>query len=130
MADLIFYTNPHVARADRPLDAGGSRRALRDRRRRLCASMHDADYRAVNPMMKVPAIVHNGKTVTEVRGDLRLSRRRLSRRGPRPARRRKGRLLPLAVLRRRARSSRRSPTMPSGWDPIPTKRPDVRLRHL
>ena len=29
------------------------------------AAMHDADYRRVNPMMKVPAIVHDGQTVTE-----------------------------------------------------------------
>jgi glutathione S-transferase len=27
--------------------------------------MHGDDYRAINPMMKVPAIVHEGKTVTE-----------------------------------------------------------------
>ncbi len=29
------------------------------------AVMHDEAYRAVNPMMKVPAIVHKGKLVTE-----------------------------------------------------------------
>lgn len=29
------------------------------------AVMHDEEYRRVNPMMKVPAIVHRGKTVTE-----------------------------------------------------------------
>lgn len=29
------------------------------------ATMHDAAYRAINPMMKVPTIIHNGKTVTE-----------------------------------------------------------------
>lgn len=29
------------------------------------AAMHDEAYRAVNPMMKVPAIVHDGKVVTE-----------------------------------------------------------------
>jgi len=29
------------------------------------SSMHDEAYRAVNPMMKVPAIVHGGKTITE-----------------------------------------------------------------
>ena len=30
--------------------------------------MHDAAYRAVNPMMKVPAIAHDGKIVTECAG--------------------------------------------------------------
>ena len=29
------------------------------------ATMHDAGYRAINPMMKVPTIVHDGRTVTE-----------------------------------------------------------------
>ena len=29
------------------------------------STMKDEDYRAVNPMMKVPAISHNGKVVTE-----------------------------------------------------------------
>ena len=30
--------------------------------------MHDDAYRAINPMMKVPAIVHGGRTVTECAG--------------------------------------------------------------
>lgn len=29
------------------------------------ATMHDEEYRRVNPMMKVPALVHDGRTVTE-----------------------------------------------------------------
>lgn len=29
------------------------------------ATMHDEAYRQVNPMMKVPALVHDGRTVTE-----------------------------------------------------------------
>ena len=63
--DLIFYTNPmsrgQIARwmleevgapyETRILDYG--------------TTMKDADYLAVNPMGKVPAIVHNGKIVTE-----------------------------------------------------------------
>ena len=63
--DLIFYTNPmsrgQIARwmleevgapyEPRILDYG--------------TTMKDADYLAVNPMGKVPAIVHDGKIVTE-----------------------------------------------------------------
>jgi glutathione S-transferase len=63
--DLIFYTNPmsrgQIARwmleevgapyETRILDYG--------------TTMKDADYLAVNPMGKVPAIVHDGKIVTE-----------------------------------------------------------------
>ena len=63
--DLIFYTNPmsrgQIARwmleevgapyGTRILDYG--------------TTMKDADYLAVNPMGKVPAIVHDGKIVTE-----------------------------------------------------------------
>ena len=30
--------------------------------------MHDEPYRAINPMMKVPAIAHHGRTVTECAG--------------------------------------------------------------
>ena len=71
MADIKFYTNPmsrgqivrwmleevgadyeqHIVNYD--VMADGS------------ASMRDDDYGRVNPMRKVPAIVHNGKTVTE-----------------------------------------------------------------
>ncbi len=31
-------------------------------------NMHDDVYRAINPMMKVPAIVHDGRTITECAG--------------------------------------------------------------
>lgn len=65
-SDLIFYTNPmsrgQIARwmleeVGAPydtviLDYGDD-------------GMKAADYRAINPMGKVPAIVHNGRTVTE-----------------------------------------------------------------
>lgn len=65
MDNILFYTNPmsrgqiarwalHEAGADYEqilLEYGGS--------------MKDAPFLAVNPMGKVPAIVHNGKTVTE-----------------------------------------------------------------
>lgn len=64
-AELILYTNPksrgRIARwmieetgaayEVVPLDYG--------------TSMVAADYRAINPMMKVPAIVHQGRVVTE-----------------------------------------------------------------
>lgn len=65
MDNILFYTNPmsrgqiarwalHEAGADYEqilLEYGGS--------------MKDAAFLAVNPMGKVPAIVHNGRTVTE-----------------------------------------------------------------
>ena len=65
-SDLIFYTNPmsrgQIARwmleevgaaYDTVILAYGE------------DGMKAADYRAINPMGKVPAIVHNGRTVTE-----------------------------------------------------------------
>lgn len=64
MSDLIFYTNPMsrgqivrwmLEEVGRPYEA-----KIVD-----YAVMHDDAYRAVNPMMKVPAIVHDGKVVTE-----------------------------------------------------------------
>ena len=109
MADIIFYTNPQsrgrivrwmLEEIGQPYEteviAYDQMKAIR--------------YLAVNPMGKVPAIKHRGHVVTEVRGDLRLSRRRLPRGRPWPARRRESRLLSLALLRRRARSRPRSPT--------------------
>lgn len=64
MPDIIFYTNPMsrgqivrwmLEEVGQPYD------------QKIIGYdvMHDAAYRAVNPMMKVPAIVHRGKTVTE-----------------------------------------------------------------
>ena len=67
MADLKFYTNPMsrgqivrwmLEEVGQPYDT-----TIID-----YAVMHDAAYRAVNPMMKVPAIVHDGKIVTECAG--------------------------------------------------------------
>ena len=67
MADLIFYTNPMsrgqivrwmLEEVGEPYDA-----KIVD-----YGVMHDEAYRAVNPMMKVPAIVHGGKIVTECAG--------------------------------------------------------------
>lgn len=64
MADIQFYTNPmsrgQIARwmleeVGQPYDQHIIGYDV----------MHDAEYRAVNPMMKVPAIVHGGQTVTE-----------------------------------------------------------------
>ena len=107
MSDIIFYHNPMsrgqivrwmLEEVGAPYDT-----EILD----YASSMKDEEYRAINPMMKVPAISHQGKVVTEMRGDLRLSGRRLSRSRARPARGRKGRLLSLAVLRRRpARAGR------------------------
>ncbi|MEO7410603.1 MAG: glutathione S-transferase family protein [Sphingomicrobium sp.] len=67
MADIQFYTNPmsrgQVARwmleeVGQPYDQHIIGYDV----------MHDDAYRAVNPMMKVPAIVHRGQTVTECAG--------------------------------------------------------------
>lgn len=64
-APLVFYTNP-MSRgriAHWMLEEVGApyRTVYLD----YGASMQDAAYRAVNPMGKVPAIVHHGQTVTE-----------------------------------------------------------------
>ena len=66
MSDLIFYTNPQsrgqtirwmLEEVGQPYEA----RILG-----YGTSMKDPAYLAVNPMGKVPAIVHKGKVVTEV----------------------------------------------------------------
>ena len=67
MADITFYTNPMsrgqivrwmLEEVGQPYDT-----EIVD-----YAVMHDAGYRTINPMMKVPAIVHRGKVVTECAG--------------------------------------------------------------
>ena len=66
MADeLIFYTNP-MSRGQIVrwmLEEVGA--PYETRLLGYGTSMKEADYLAVNPMGKVPAIVHNGKVVTE-----------------------------------------------------------------
>jgi glutathione S-transferase len=65
MSDIIFYHNPMsrgqiirwmLEEVGAPYDT-----EILD----YASSMKDDDYRAINPMMKVPAITHNGKVVTE-----------------------------------------------------------------
>ena len=131
---LTFYTNPHVARPHRPLGAGGDRaspttRSILD----FGPAMRTPDYLAINPMAKVPALVHDGGTVTEVAGHRHLARRPLpglgpDARGPR-------RLLPLDVLRRgparirrhqRARWASRCRRGPAGPDGLRQPRPGDR----
>lgn len=65
MTDLIFYTNPMsrgqiirwmLEEVGAPYDT-----EILD----YASSMKGEEYRAINPMMKVPAIVHNGHVVTE-----------------------------------------------------------------
>ena len=81
-------------------------------------TMKDAQYLAVNPMGKVPAIKHNGHVVTEAAAIWPISPT-CSPKLPRSPRQREGRLLSLALLRGGARPSRRSPiTTPNG-----TRRP-------
>jgi glutathione S-transferase len=65
MSDLILYTNPQsrgrIARW--ALEEVGADYEVRVMN--YADSMKSADYLAVNPMGKVPAIVHRGKVVTE-----------------------------------------------------------------
>ena len=65
MADIIFYHNPMsrgqiirwmLEEVGAPYDT-----EILD----YASSMKSAEYRAINPMMKVPAIAHNGRVVTE-----------------------------------------------------------------
>jgi glutathione S-transferase len=65
MSDIIFYHNPMsrgqiirwmLEEVGAPYDT-----EILD----YASSMKDENYRAINPMMKVPAISHNGKVVTE-----------------------------------------------------------------
>ncbi|MEO7410504.1 MAG: glutathione S-transferase N-terminal domain-containing protein, partial [Sphingomicrobium sp.] len=67
MADIKFYTNPMsrgqivrwmLEEVGEPYDQHVIDYEM----------MHGDAYRAVNPMMKVPAIVHRGRTVTECAG--------------------------------------------------------------
>ena len=102
MADpLIFYTNPMsrgrivrwmLEEVGEPYETG-----ILD----YGTTMKGADYLAINPMGKVPAISHGDTRRHRVRGDLRLSRRMF----PEPGWRLRGDqtrpLLSLAVLRRR-----------------------------
>ena len=64
-ADLVFYTNPmsrgRIARW--MLEETGC--DYETRTLDYASSMKDGDYLTVNPMGKVPAIVHNGRVVTE-----------------------------------------------------------------
>lgn len=65
MSDLVFYTNPmsrgRIARW--MLEEVGA--AYETRYVRYGEEMNGPDYLAINPMAKVPAITHGGKTVTE-----------------------------------------------------------------
>jgi glutathione S-transferase len=65
MSDIVFYHNPMsrgqivrwmLEEVGAPYDT-----EILD----YASSMKDEGYRAINPMMKVPAISHNGKIVTE-----------------------------------------------------------------
>ena len=62
MAELILYTNPMSRGADGAMDAGEGRAgpALTRPRDRgpYGPEMKSASYRAINPMGKVPALVH------------------------------------------------------------------------
>ena len=66
MTDLIFYTNPmsrgRIARW--MLEEAGA--AYDTEVISFGEPMHGADYKAINPMAKVPAIRHGGVIVTEV----------------------------------------------------------------
>ena len=101
--EIVFYTNPmsrgRIVRW--MLEEVGNRTAPKIVE---YANNKSPEYLAINPMGKVPALTHGRCGGDRVRGDLRLSRRRLPRGRPRAAARehRPGALLSLAVLRRRA----------------------------
>ncbi len=65
MADITFYTNPmsrgQIARWALEEAGADYEQVLLD----YDSSMKADEYLAINPMGKVPAIVHDGKTVTE-----------------------------------------------------------------
>ena len=67
MADIQFYTNPmsrgQIARW--MLEEVGQ---PYDQHIISYDVMHDEPYAKINPMMKVPAIIHHGRTVTECAG--------------------------------------------------------------
>lgn len=66
MADLVFYTNP-MSRGQTVrwmLEEVGA--PYETRILDYGTTMKGDDYRAINPMGKVPAIVHKGRVVTEV----------------------------------------------------------------
>ena len=64
--ELHSLHKPYVARADCTLDAGRKGGAARETRYlHNGPGMSSAEYADVNPMRKVPAIVHDGMVVTE-----------------------------------------------------------------
>ena len=66
MSDLVFYTNP-MSRGQTVrwmLEEVGH--PYETRILEYGTTMKGADYLAINPMGKVPAIVHGGRIVTEV----------------------------------------------------------------
>ncbi len=79
--DLVFYTNPmsrgRIARW--MLEELGE--PYRTEIVEFGPAMKSPAYLAVNPMGKVPAVRHEDVVITEVRGDLCLSRRRVSGKG-------------------------------------------------
>ena len=66
MADLIFYTNPQSRGQTVRWMLEEVGQPYETRILGYGTSMKDPAYLAINPMGKVPAIVHRGKTVTEV----------------------------------------------------------------
>jgi len=67
-SNLIFYTNPmsrgRIARWMLEETGADYETVILD----YASSLKGADYLAINPMGKVPAIVHNGQTITECAG--------------------------------------------------------------
>ena len=91
--------------------------------------MKSERYLAVNPMGKVPAIKHGGHVVTECAAICAYLADVFPQARLGPREQREGRLLPLAVLRRRA--DRGGGVEPGdGLDPDSGARTDVRLRQF
>ena len=120
MADLVFYTHPQsrgqtICWMLEEVGAPYETEVLD-----YASTMKAEPYLSVNPMGKAPAIVHKGKVVTEVRGDLLLPRRRVPRSKARAAAQRPRRLLSLDFFTSGPVEAAFS-NKAAGWEPTPER---------
>ena len=105
--ELVFYTNPMSRGTHRAVDAGGAGGSVPRGDPRIRAADEVAGLSRGQPDGEGAGDPPRGYGRHRGAGDLRLSRRCVPRGRARAAGGRAGRLLPLAVLRRRAARSRR-----------------------